>query len=68
MTHDPLCPKTLHEYEHDDYTYYCDDRGKCESEYPCQCELIAKVRADERNRRNVARELTQLAQGMGMIP
>lgn len=34
MTHDPLCPKTLHEYEHDDYTYYCDDRGKCESEYP----------------------------------
>lgn len=36
--------------------------------YNCDCDLIAKVRADERNRRNVARELTQLAQGMGMIP
>ncbi len=50
MTHDPMCPKTLHEHEHDDYTYYCQDRGACEAQYPCQCDLIAEVRADERNK------------------
>lgn len=50
VTHDPMCPKTLHEYEHDDYTYYCNDRSKCEADYPCHCDLISKVRADERNK------------------
>lgn len=48
MAHDPLCPKTLHdEHDHDDYTYYCMDSSVCDAEYPCQCDIIAKVRADQ---------------------
>lgn len=42
MTHDPLCPAYEHAEDHYD-DYWCSDRCKA----PCQCDLIAKVRADE---------------------
>lgn len=43
MTHDPLCPRIEHALEHwvsDCVSPECD-------EIACQCDLIAKVRADE---------------------
>ena len=56
MTHDPLCPKTIHdEHDHDDYTYYCMDSTICDAEYPCQCDLIAIVREDEREKESARR-------------
>ena len=39
MTHDPMCPNVHLHY-----------RGQ-----GCQCDLIAKVRADERNKQEVTR-------------
>lgn len=99
MDHDPLCPNA------EGCSHDC--RGcSCNLDALCQCDLIAKVRADERwatvesavyvasqfgavpelvqllsrlyeapevqmddeVRREAARELTQLAQEMGMIP
>jgi hypothetical protein len=47
MTHDPLCPwepETLWTGESSDLIYYR------RPEIPCQCDLIAKVRADELRR------------------
>ena len=41
MTHDPLCLMSV-----DDEAYCCPD---CEG-YGCECDLIAKVRTDERSR------------------
>ena len=59
MNHDPMCPiQTLpcpgHDRPHDTYTA-TDDRGVTETwcgscQTLCQCDLIAKVRADERER------------------
>ena len=60
MTHDPLCPNAKG-CSHD-----CGGCA-CNLDAFCQCDLIAKVRADE-DRRHAARELTRMAQEMGMIP
>ena len=46
MTHDPLCPCISHKQPHIQHL-----SGVC---HYCQCALIAKVRADERQRSNVA--------------
>jgi hypothetical protein len=47
MTHDPLCPRTSHPKFCEGCTPQCGT---------CQCDLIAKVRADEQQQ--VARRLT----------
>jgi hypothetical protein len=60
MDHDPLCPNAKG-CSHD-----CGGCS-CNLDAFCQCDLIAKVRADQ-DRRNVARELTRDAQDMGLIP
>ena len=61
MAHDPLCPSvTACDCKHDECCF-------CDSDVWCMCRLIEKVRADQ-DQRNAARELTQLAQEMGMIP
>ena len=44
MTHDPLCPRPLCDYGQPDG----DCTGYEDCVHDCQCSLIAKVRADER--------------------
>ena len=44
MTHDPLCPRIQHALEH--WLSDCDS-SECDA-ITCQCDLIAKIRADER--------------------
>ena len=41
MTHDPLCPQA---------TIYSGEWEPDQRHWSCHCDLIAKVRADERNR------------------
>ena len=47
MTHDPVCPQPKC-----DYGSFNDDacHGFSECPHRCQCDLIAKVRADEKSR------------------
>ena len=49
MTHDPLCPTQT--------MCKCKDQEcwDCRDPVACQCDLIAKVRADERNKQEVTR-------------
>lgn len=67
MAHDPLCPVVTTECIYDDHVLVgqYDECERCD--IGCDCELIAKVRADQ-DRRNAARELTREGQDMGMIP
>ena len=44
MTHDPQCPRIQHALEH--WLSDCES-PECD-EIACQCDLIARVRADER--------------------
>ena len=46
MTHDPLCPLTPPTADYE--PYLAEAVRAIQQETPCQCDLIAKVRADER--------------------
>ena len=46
MTHDPLCPLTPPTADYE--PYLAEAVRAIQQETPCQCDLIAKVRADTR--------------------
>jgi hypothetical protein len=48
MTHDPLCPLTPPTADYE--PYLAEAVRAIQQETPCQCDLIAKVRADERDK------------------
>ena len=48
MTHDPLCPSSDKRYDYTNTETRATSFGRIGLTRPCQCHLIAKVRADER--------------------
>jgi hypothetical protein len=54
MTHDPLCPLTPPTAEYE--PYLAEAVRAIQQETPCLCDLIAKVRADERAPLHTERE------------
>ena len=42
MTHDPLCPVSIHDEAHWDWSYHCAGNAECE-EITCLCDFIAEV-------------------------
>ena len=63
MTHDPLCPLTPPTAEYE--PYLAEAVRAIQQETPCLCDLIAKVRADERAEmvRDVTSQMDRLEAG-----